>query len=193
MEKKTKIFITPEEYLEIEREAEFKSEYYNGEIFALAGAGFNHNIIISNIAIILGNHLKGKNCYEFINDMRLLIKENSLYTYPDLMVVCDNLKFLDEKKDIVLNPILIIEVLSKSTESYDRGKKFEFYRSISSLKEYIMVSSDRHLVEAYTKNENNLWVLSDEKNPESSIKFSSLSQQIPLKEIYSKVEFEAES
>ncbi len=191
MEKKEKSYITPEEYLEIEREAEFKSEYYKGETFALAGAGFHHNIISLNIASLLLNKLKDEDCFVFSNDMRLYIKEHSLYTYPDIMIVCGEIKFLDEQKDNVLNPILIIEVLSKSTESYDRGKKFEFYRSLSSLKEYVMVSSDHYLVEAYSKNENNLWELNDKNNPESSIKLSSISLQIPLKEIYSKVEFES--
>ncbi len=191
MEKKEKSYLTPEEYLEIEREAEFKSEYYNGEIFALAGAGLSHNIISLNIASLLLNKLRDKNCFVFNNDMRLSVISHKLYTYPDIMVICGEMKFLDEKKDTVLKPILIIEVLSKSTESYDRGKKFEFYRSIHSLNEYVMISSDHYLVEVYSKNENNLWVLTDEKNPDSSIKFSSVSLQIPLKEIYSKVEFES--
>lgn len=190
MDRKTKPYITPEEYLEIERQAEYKSEYYNGEMFALAGAGFSHNVILSNLAIFLGNQLKGKNCFQFINDMRLYIHAYSLYTYPDIMIICDDVKFLDDKKDTVLNPLLIIEVLSKSTESYDRGKKFEFYRSIPSLKEYIMVSSDRPLIEVYSKDEKNQWFLTDEKNLKSSKQIYSLNIQIPLKEIYLKVNFE---
>ena len=190
MDKKPKTFITPEDYLEIERQAEYKSEYYNGEMFAFAGAGFNHNLILSNFAKILGNQIENKSCFLFLNDMRLLIEAYALYTYPDIMVVCGKPKFTDEKKDNVLNPIMILEILSKSTESYDRGKKFEFYRSIPTLKEYILVSSDRPLVENFSKNEKNLWVLTDEKNLNASTQFSSLDIQVPLQEIYLKVEFE---
>ena len=191
MDRKVKPYITPGEYLEIERSAEYKSEYYNGEMYALAGAGFNHNVILSNLAIFLGNHIRDKNCYQFINDMRLFIPVYSLYTYPDVMIICSNIKFTDEKKDTVLNPLLIIEILSKTTESYDRGKKFEFYRSITSLKEYVMVSSDRPLVEVYTRGDNSLWVLKDENNPDAPAQISSIDLQIPLKEIYFKVDFES--
>ena len=189
MDRKVKPFVTPEEYLEIERHAEYKSEYYNGEIFALAGASHYHNLIALNFATFLNSRLKEKNCYVYNNDMRLFIESYSLYTYPDIMVICGEIKFGDDRKDIVLNPLLIIEVLSKSTESYDRGKKFEFCRSIPSLKEYIMVSSDRTLIETYSKDEKKQWVLKDENSPEASAQISSLDLQIPLKDIYFKVDF----
>ena len=190
MDKKPKTFITPEDYLEIERQAEYKSEYYNGEMFAFAGAGNNHNLIAVNITTFLHNQLKSKDCFVYNSDMRLFVESFGLYTYPDIMVVCGKPKFTDERKDNVLNPLMILEILSKNTESYDRGKKFEFYRSIPTLKEYILVSSDRPLVENFSKNEKNLWVLTDEKNLNASTQFSSLDIQVPLKEIYLKVEFE---
>jgi Uma2 family endonuclease len=189
MERKEKS-LTPEEYLEIERESGFKSDYFNGERFPLSGAGYNHNLITLNLAAFLLNRLKDKNCFVFSNDMRLFVESQKLYTYPDVMVISGEIKFPDRKKDTVLNPILIIEVISKNTESYDRGKKFEFYRSIPSLKEYVMVSSDHYLIEVYSKNINNSWVLADEKKPEALVKFTSLSLQVQLKEIYLKVEFE---
>ncbi len=189
MDKELKTFISPEDYLEIERQAEYKSEYYNGEMFAFAGAGFNHNIIAVNITTFLNNQLRSKSCIVFNSDMRLFVEAFNLYTYPDVMIVCGKVNFLDDNKDNVLNPLMIIEILSKSTESYDRGKKFEFYRSIPSLKEYVLVSSDRPLVEIFTKNEKNLWVLSDEKNLENLVKISSIGLDVPLKEIYFKVDF----
>ncbi len=190
MDKELKTFISPEDYLEIERQAEYKSEYYNGEMFGFAGAGFNHNIIAVNITTFLNNHLRNKSCIVFNSDMRLFVEAFNLYTYPDVMVVCGKVNFLDDKKDNVLNPLILIEILSKSTESYDRGKKFEFYRSIPSLKEYVLVSPDRPLVEIFAKNEKNLWVLSDEKNLENLVKISSIDLEVPLKEIYFKVDFE---
>jgi Uma2 family endonuclease len=132
-----------QEYLELEREAEYKSEYFRGEIFAMTGAGHNHNRIVENLTFEIGSFLKGKSCRTFSNDMRLHIPQNGLYTYPDVVIVCGKNEFLDDKKDNLVNPNVIIEVLSPSKSFYDRGEKFHFYRSIPSLSEYVVIDSSK--------------------------------------------------
>jgi Uma2 family endonuclease len=134
-------YYTPQEYLRLEREAGYKSEYFKGEIFAMAGASENHNMISRRVSGALFNHLQGKKCTHYSADMKLHIPANTLYTYPDLMVVCGDKQFVDDEKDVIMNPVIIIEVLSKSTEAYDRGGKFALYRSIPSFREYVMISS----------------------------------------------------
>lgn len=144
---------TPEEYLELEREADYKSEYYQGEIFAMAGAGRYHNRIVENLSIEIGTFLKKKLCRTYSSDQRIHIPANGLYTYPDLLIVCGKDQLLDEKKDTILNPKAIVEVLSESTEAYDRGEKFHFYRSIPTLDEYILIDSRRIAAEVFQKNQ----------------------------------------
>lgn len=134
---KTKL--TPEEYLEFERKSEIKHEYFNGEIFAMSGAKRNHCLINGNLGGLLWNHFKNKHFESYLNKMRVFVPQTRLYAYPHLVVVCGELMFQDDVFDTLLNPILLIEVLSNSTESYDRGKKFQHYRSIESLQEYILV------------------------------------------------------
>ncbi len=128
-----KAHFTPEEYLEIERKAEYKSDYLNGEMFALAGTSKEHSIITINITRILGNELLGKRCQVFDSNLRVKVTETGLYVYPDLTVVCGEQKFDDNNFDVLLNPTIIIEILSKSTEDYDRGTKFKHYRELESL------------------------------------------------------------
>lgn len=189
MEKEKKK-ISAQEYLALEREAEFKSEFYNGETFSLAGASLSHNRIVRNISSFLHQLLKQKGCEIFLNDMRLKVSEEGLYTYPDLMIVCGEFQFIDEAKDTLLNPAVIIEVLSKSTESYDRGKKFEFYRKIASLKEYVLVSQEKPMVEIFTKDSSGGWLLRDENNVNKSVTLSSIECSVPLSEIYFAVDFQ---
>jgi Uma2 family endonuclease len=129
------------EYLELERDAEYKSEYYRGEIFAMAGAGHNHNRIVENLSGECYIAFKGKSCQTFSSDMRLHIPQNGLYTYPDLLVVCGKIEFAEDNDDTIVNPSAIIEVLSKTTSAYDRGDKFHLYRSIPTLMEYVLVDS----------------------------------------------------
>lgn len=145
------------EYLELEREAEYKSEYYKGAIFAMAGAGHNHNRIVENLSIEIGSFFKGKSCRTYSSDQRIHIPDTGLYTYPDLIIVCDKNQYLDDKKDTILNPSVIIEVLSESTEAYDRRQKFHFYRSISSLSEYVLINSRSLAAEVFRKNEEGFW------------------------------------
>jgi Uma2 family endonuclease len=180
----SKAYLTSEEYLETERAATYKSEYYQGEIFAMAGAGNNHNIITANLTGMLYGFLRGKGCTVYPSDMRLHIPENGLYTYPDVMVICGKKEFLDDKKDTMTNPVLVVEVLSESTESYDRGRKFGFYRSIPPLREYLLVDSQRIHAERYLKNESGIWELHDSSGLEGHLHLSSVNFDLPLAELY---------
>ena len=187
---KTKL--TPEEYLEMERKAEFKSEYFNGEIFAMAGAKRNHNKAATNVSGLIWQHLKGKDCESYSNDMRVFVPRTGLYTYSDVVVVCGEPKFQDKVFDTLLNPTLLIEVLSESTESYDRGKKFQHYRSIESLQEYVLVSQDEARIEKYVKRGDSFWLLSEAVGLDSEIEFASIECRISLAEVYDKIDFSDE-
>lgn len=184
---KTKL--TAKEYLEFERKSEIKHEYFNGEIFAMSGAKRNHNKITTNLSGLVWQHLKGKNCENYSNDMRVFVPETGLYTYPDLVVVCGEPVFQDDVFDTLLNPILLIEVLSDSTESYDRGKKFQHYRSIESLQEYVLVAQDEARIEKYVKHGDGFWLLSEAVGIDAEIEFSSIECRISLREVYDKINF----
>ena len=184
--------LTPEEYLEIERKAEYKSEYFNGEIFAMSGAKRNHNKVATNISGLIWQHLKGKDCESYSNDMRVFVPRTGLYTYPDVVVVCGEPKFQDKVFDTLLNPTLLIEVLSESTESYDRGKKFQHYRSIESLQEYVLVSQDEARIEKYLKQGDGFWILSEAFGLDAKIKFDAIDCEIALSEVFDKVNFSDE-
>lgn len=180
--------LTPEEYLEIERNAEFKSEYYNGEMFALAGASYVHNRITRNISKALGLQLKGKVCEEFQSDLKIKEKISGLFTYPDVVVIRGEPEFYDDEKDVVFNPAVIMEVLSKSTETYDRGFKFEWYRRIETLKDYFMVSQDKISIEYYTRNDDDSWTLKEFKKINQNIEIKSIGCILELKDVYYKVD-----
>ena len=180
--------VSPEEYLELERAAETRHEYIDGEIVAMAGAGLNHNLIVSSLIGNLYNLLKGKNCNIFPSDMRLHIPVNGLYTYPDVMVACGQLEFTDEKKDTLTSPSLIVEVLSPSTEDYDRGGKFMRYRSIPSLQEYLLIDSTGILAEKFARDENGNWFLNEYRDRNAIINLKSLNVEISLAEIYARTE-----
>lgn len=181
---------TQAEYLEMERKAPYKSEYYEGEIFAMAGASRAHNIITLNFASALNARLRGKGCQPYSSDMRVHIPLNTLYSYPDIVVVCGKEDFLDKEFDTLLNPIFIVEVLSLSTEDYDLGKKFMLYRSISSLKEFWAVSSYEHRLVKHVRNEDgNSWTLTETSSVADSVTIASLGLEISLKEIYDGTEF----
>jgi Uma2 family endonuclease len=182
--------LTEKDYLEFERNSEIKHEYYNGEIFAMSGAKRNHNKVVANLSGLVWQHLKGKNCEFYPTDMRVFLPETGLYTYPGLVVVCGEPQFQDDVFDTLLNPILLIEVLSDSTGSYDRGKKFQHYRSIESLQEYILVSQNEARVEKYVRYGDGFWLLSEAVGVDSDIKFSSIEFQIALAEIYDKINFD---
>jgi Uma2 family endonuclease len=185
----SKSFLTPEQYLEIERKAEFKSEYYQGEMFALAGARVSHFRIVANAMRHLGNQLEGRSCEPFSNDARVCVKPVGLYTYPDVVVICGKPRFLDGTFDTLLNPTVIIEVLSESTEAYDRGRKFELYRSLESLAEYVMISSLRVHGERYSRQPDGTWNYSSKTNLEDSLDLQSINCHLRLADLYKRVEF----
>ena len=181
--------LTPEEYLEVERKAEYKSEYFNGEIYAMSGAKRNHNKVATNLSGLIWQHLKGKDCESYSNDMRVFVPKTGLYTYPDLVVVCGEPKFQDKVFDTLLNSTLLVEVLSETTESYDRGKKFQHYRSIESLQEYVLVAQDEARIEKYIKHGDGFWLLSEAVGLDSKIEFASIECRIALAEVYDKIDF----
>lgn len=192
MSAKPKTKLTPQEYLAFERKAETKHEYFDGEMFAMAGAKRNHNVIAWNIGGELRQKFKGKDCEAYPADMRVFVPETGLHTYPDLVIVCGEPIFQDDVFDTLLNPILLIEVLSESTESYDRGKKFQHYRSIESLQEYVLVAQDEARIEKYVRHGDGFWMLSEAVGLESDIEFSAIECKIALAEVYDKIDFSDE-
>jgi len=184
-----KTSLTPEQYLEIERKAEYKSEYYRGEMFAMAGARLAHNLLLAHLLRDIGQQLRGKPCEICPSDMRVLVSATGLYTYPDAVAYCGEPRLLDQHLDTLLNPQLIIEVLSPSTEAYDRGRKFEHYQSIDSLREYLMVSSDRIHADLYTRQPDDRWLLTSATRLEDSLDLQSVGCSIALASLYEKVDF----
>ena len=181
-------YITPEEYLSEERRAKIKSEYIYGEIFAMSGASNAHNLITLDIATELNLQLRGSGCLVYSNDMRVKTEATESYFYPDVVVVCDKPRFEDNVFDTLLNPILIVEVLSPSTESYDRGKKFAHYQKLMSLREYILVSQDRIRVE-HQRLVDTLWVGKTFEAPEDVLKFNSIECELSLRDMYTRVSY----
>jgi Uma2 family endonuclease len=179
--------MSQKEYLEFERRSDEKHEYLDGQIFAMPGAKRNHNKIVANLSGLLWQNLKSKDCEFYPNDMRVFIPKTGLYTYPDLVVVCGDPQFLDAVPDTLLNPVLLIEVLSESTEGYDRGKKFQHYRSIDSLNEYILVSQNEARIEKYLKQGDGFWALSEAIGLESAIQIDSIDCEFTLGDIFAKV------
>jgi Uma2 family endonuclease len=184
------IYLTPAEYLAIERKAEDKSEYIDGEIVAMTGASRKHNLIVVNISSEISQQLKGRPCEGYSNDMRVRVPSTRLYTYPDVVVVCGEPQFEDDQVDTLLNPTLIVEVLSESTELYDRGKKFGFYRTIDSLAEYLLVAQDEQRIEQYLRQADGRWLLSEHRSPEDSVELTSIQASLELREVYDKVAFQ---
>ena len=175
---------TIEEYLEMEKTATEKHEYYQGEIFAMSGAKDAHNIVAGNLYFYLRSKLKSKPCQPRNSDAHIHIKKNTLFTYPDVSVVCGDPEFLNNDEWNLLNPAIIFEVLSPSTSNYDRGKKFRLYRDIPTLKEYILVDPEAIIVEAYSINKQNLWELREHKNINETLQLNSIQVSLDLKEIY---------
>jgi Uma2 family endonuclease len=189
MSTQSKSHLTEEQYLEIERKAEFKSEYYRGEMFAMSGAREPHILIAGNAFGELRQQLRRRPCRAYSNDMRVRVTPVGLYTYPDVVIVCGEPKFLDENRDVLLNPTVIIEVLSESTEAYDRGQKFELYRALESLAEYLMISSRRISADLFTRQVDGGWLLTAKSNLEGSIELKSVDCQLLMSDLYDKVEF----
>lgn len=181
--------LSPENYLAIERSADYKSEYLNGEIFAMVGASEPHNLILANLIREIGNQLKQRPCKVYPSDMRVKVSPTGLYTYPDVIVVCGKAQFEDARKDTLLNPTVIIEVLSDSTEGYDRGGKFEHYRRLESLAEYIMIAQNRYHLESYRRQPDHQWLLTETTDPDSRFRLASIDCELALADIYDKVDW----
>ncbi|MBW4657779.1 MAG: Uma2 family endonuclease [Drouetiella hepatica Uher 2000/2452] len=181
---------TPEEYLRLEETAEFRSEYRDGEITPMTGGSINHNRIVGSIYAYLKFALRGKNLEAFTSDLRLWIPTYQLYTYPDVMVIQGEPVFQAKRTDTVMNPCLIVEVLSKSTQTYDRTRKFKFYRSIAALQEYVLVDQYAIEIEHYTRLEDNSWRLRDYGADTQSLTLSSVELEIAIADLYEGVNFD---
>ncbi len=173
-----------EAYLEMENSADEKHEYYKGEIFAMSGAKMPHNRIASNLLIAIGLKLKGKRCQPYGSDARIHIESNTLFTYPDISIICGEIITLNNDDYNVLNPTVIIEVLSKSTKNYDRGEKFKLYRDITTLKEYILVDSESIHIEIFRLNKNGHWELEEYNSLTDAVIIKAIDETVFLSEIY---------
>ena len=176
--------LTAEEYLLLDREATEKSEFFDGKMYAMAGGSFNHSTLAGELLAMLRPQ-RPNGCRLLTADMRIFVPLTGLYAYPDGGLVCGLPLFQEDQKDVLLNPVLLIEVLSPSSESYDRGKKFEMYRTIGSLREYLVLHQDRRAIEYYSKQNDGSWVLRDYAGAEATVQVESLGLRIPLGELYS--------
>lgn len=179
--------ITPDEYLHRERLAEFRSEYFRGETFAMACASANHNLIVLNAGASLREQLKKKPCRVYPSDLKLRLEATGLYTYPDLSVVCGEPQLDSDVGDVLLNPTVLVEVLSESTEAYDRGKKFEHYRTIPSLKHYILIAQDRHSIDCFSHRPDGSWNLTSCQGVDGQIELDAIHSHLAASEVYDKV------
>lgn len=187
MSHQVKTNISPEEYLAMERQAEYKNEYINGEVFAMTGASRRHNLIAGNISGELRQQLKSKLCEVYPGEMRVKAPASRSYFYPDVVVVCGEPKLEDDYFDTLLNPTLVVEVLSKSTESYNRLAKAGYYRTIEPLAEYLLISQEEYRVEQYIKQADNRWLLTDIRGLEAAVELQSIQCSLGLSDVYHKV------
>lgn len=181
--------LTPEEYLEIERRAERKSEYFDGQMYAMAGSSFEHGMIVFDLGRELANHLDGGPCGVHLGELRLRVAPNGLYTYPDLMVICGDPQFADNRRDTIVNPVLIVEVLSESTQAYDRGRKFEHYQTLPSLREYLLVAQDAPRIEQRIRQADGHWLASELSGLDAGIRLASVDCVLPLAQMYKRIKW----
>ena len=181
-------FYTPEEYLKLERASDTRHEYAGGEIFEMAGGSRRHNRIATNVIRLLGNQVLERECSVYGSDMRVKIASPVKYTYPDIVAVCGEEFFEDENEDTLLNPMLIIEVLSKSTEGYDRGEKFEYYQTIESFSEYVLITQEPFRVEQFVRREQNVWTYFEFRSSDEVVKLNSIECELILRDIYHKIQ-----
>ncbi len=182
---------TIKSYLAFEEASEVRHEYLYGEVYAMTGASKNHNLIVATTITSLGTQLAKRPCAVFPSDQRLRVSAEQ-YSYPDISVVCGEPQFGDEKPDTLLNPTVLIEVLSPSTEGYDRGKKSEGYRKLKSLQEYLLISQEKYHIEHYVR-QNNKWVVTDVNQLDATIELTSIECTLAVADIYQKVKFDDES
>jgi len=186
-------FYPPEEYLAVEEQAKQKSEYYDGDVVALAGSSLNHNRIAKKICFIIDSALSDKPCEVFFAEIKVRIEARNFFTYPDVMVVCGDPKFVENRSDTITNPKIIIEVLSKSTERYDRSNKFHAYWTLDSLEEYVLVDQYRMRVEYFKRISEKEWMLRVLTKPDEALALQAIDLEIPLSDIYQRIEWEDEA
>lgn len=186
-----KQLLTPQQYLALERAAAVKSEFFRGEIFGMAGASREHNLIVGNIVRAAGNRLENQPCEVYPSDMRVKVAHSGLYTYPDVTIVCGEPEFEDDELDTLLNPTVVFEVLSESSEAYDRGTKSIHYRQLASLKAIVLVAQDSPQVEVYLRGPEGDWLLREANEIGMSIELSPVQIALPLAEIYRQISFNA--
>jgi len=187
MSQQLKSYVSPEEYLRLERQAEYKSEYLNGEIFAMSGATRKHNLVTGNILSEFNRQLKEKACEAYASEMRVKITTGGLYTYPDVVVVCGEPEFEDNYLDTLLNPTVLVEVLSKSTERYDRIAKSSYYRTLDLLAEHLLVAQDEVRLEQYSRQSDGQWLLLDYRTLDDIAELKSIGCSLALRDVYDKV------
>jgi Uma2 family endonuclease len=182
-------FYTEQEYFTLEEAADYKSEYYRGEIFGMAGASENHNLICANFLTDLNIAFRGKTCRAYTSDMKVQVPAHKFYTYPDIIALCATPEFVEGRSDTITNPMLLVEVLSASTKTYDRTTKFEFYQALPSLKYYVLVDQKRLHVEVYSKQGDAKWLLETLTQLEDVVRLEALNFETTLANIYDKVDF----
>jgi len=177
----------------MERQADVRHEYIDGEVFAMAGESLEHSTICFNIAVLIGAQLRGKPCRGFSPNMKVRTSPSGLYTYPDLAVVCGEPVFHDQQRDVLVNPKVVVEVLSPSTEGYDRGGKWIRYQQIETLTDYLLIAQDQSLIEHYTRQADGKWLYSAVGDLADSVQLPSIDCRLPLVEVYDRIRFPAES
>jgi Uma2 family endonuclease len=188
MQAALKSYLTPEEYLAFEREAETKSEYFNGEVFAMAGTSLAHNQITANVVTALNSRFRGRPCRALASDMRVKVSQTTSYVYPDVVVVCGQPQLEDKQKDTLLNPAVIFEILSPSTENYDRGTKFVHYRTLESLTDYLLVSQTEARIEHFARQSADRWLLSLYQGLEAVVSLPAIGCELTLADVYDRIE-----
>jgi Uma2 family endonuclease len=181
--------VTPEEYLAAERLSETRSEYLDGGVYPMPGATINHVQLVSNVAFELGLQLRTRPCRVLMSDLKVRMPDSRKFFYPDLIVVCAEPQFHDDRKDVLLNPDLVVEVLSPSTEAFDRGAKFRAYQTVGSLKEYLLVSQSKPLIEQYIRDDGGEWRYRAAEGLESALTLPSIGCTLNLNAVYDKVDF----
>jgi Uma2 family endonuclease len=189
LEKTQRCYYTPDEYLALEESAEYKSEYHDGQIIPMTGGTTNHNQIALNMSVALSIAFKGRDYRVFIGDIRLWIPEVRRYTYPDVMVIAGQPEYYKNRKDTVTNPQVIIEVLSKSTRNYDRGDKFDYYKTLPTFQEYILIEQSQVKIAQYFKIEAKRWLYREYDEEDMALSFNGFEFEVPLIDIYEKVDF----
>lgn len=192
MSTEPKRLLTPDEYLALDRASETKSEYLNGEVYAMVGASFAHVRIVANLVRRLGNQLEGSRCAAFASDLRLRVRPTGLYTYPDVIVACEPFEFADDQRDTLTNPVVLIEVLSESTQDYDRGGKFAHYRTLPSLREYLLFEQSRVHAEHFVRQADpHRWLLTETDRVTDTLRLDAIGAELRLAEVYDGLDVEA--